>query len=375
MIQIRQSDSSKSLKVFLFIALALGIASPPVSAQNAVVVPGSAWSQQGRLHLTGPEGTTRLGGVSVDLFFGPRTVSTEAGPVTLAGDEFLLLLADHLNQGLVPGTYTVNAKGKPTLRPTIPADPSLNDKLSALLEGGYSATFSGSIDVQRLQLKAVFKVVKGQPTANLSLKSTVVFTGDLNGNPIKLRRGLSYAKASNGSAGNIVNVGTCGKGNYPLQNNSAYVLPYPVGQSHVISQGNCGWSFHGTRAYLYAYDFLMGVGTPVLAARAGTVIRTAFDREGGRFMVIEHDDGTAAWYVHLDDWLVRGGKVSQGEIIALSGNSGTTGKNPGPHLHFDVTFCPDTHIHCGVPVPVTFHNTSSHPFGLEEKKAYTALPW
>ena len=90
----------------------------------------------------------------------------------------------------------------------------------------------------------------------------------------------------------------------------------------------------------------MPIGTKVHAARSGIVASFRSDvEEGGRdvkykkdynYLVIRHDDGTFSEYVHLDKdgVLVQlGDKVSQGEAIALSGNTGYTSE---PHLHFAV---------------------------------------
>ena len=87
-----------------------------------------------------------------------------------------------------------------------------------------------------------------------------------------------------------------------------------------------------------------------------------------------HDDGTEAQYVHLTlngALKNEGDNVTQGEVIALSGN---TGKTTGPHLHFQVvqalTECEDTDprenytwYSCNS-IPLTFKNTSEHCFGL-----------
>lgn len=114
-----------------------------------------------------------------------------------------------------------------------------------------------------------------------------------------------------------------------------------------IEQGWGGIYSHSDDQNRHAVDFAAEIGTPVLAARAGTVmeIESDFERAGldtgqyarsANFVRIVHDDGTMALYAHLKQGgvLVRAGQhVRKAEVIGLSGNTGFT---TGPHLHFAV---------------------------------------
>jgi murein DD-endopeptidase MepM/ murein hydrolase activator NlpD len=84
----------------------------------------------------------------------------------------------------------------------------------------------------------------------------------------------------------------------------------------------------------YGIDYGLRKDTPVTAATNGTVTRT-FDNElGGKVVQIREEDGVYhQWYMHLNEFKVEAGdKVKAGEIIALSGNTGS--QTSGPHLHF-----------------------------------------
>jgi len=169
-------------------------------------------------------------------------------------------------------------------------------------------------------------------------------------------------------------------GPFPDWSASAYVLPYPAGSSYYVSQANCSSGGH-RGPYQYAYDFVMPVGTPVTAARAGVVaeIRMKFrDGQSGEgesnWVKIRHADNTIAAYSHLTEHgaLVRiGDRVEAGQPIGLSGNSGNTGGLP--HLHFHLCLCSEP-VDCGT-LPVTFHHTDANPRGLAPRRNYLALPW
>ena len=54
----------------------------------------------------------------------------------------------------------------------------------------------------------------------------------------------------------------------------------------------------------------------------------------GYVVYINHADGNQTRYAHLSKVLVKAGQtVSQGQKIALSGN---TGISSGPHVHFEI---------------------------------------
>ncbi|MDQ7732608.1 peptidoglycan DD-metalloendopeptidase family protein [Halomonas sp. SpR1] len=81
-------------------------------------------------------------------------------------------------------------------------------------------------------------------------------------------------------------------------------------------------------------DFAMPIGTPVTAPANGVVERVSNHHAAGRYIVIRHDNGYRTRYLHLSRPLVtQGERVTMGERIALSGN---TGRSTGPHLHYEV---------------------------------------
>ncbi|WP_299276371.1 M23 family metallopeptidase [uncultured Psychroserpens sp.] len=122
-----------------------------------------------------------------------------------------------------------------------------------------------------------------------------------------------------------------------------YELPFLKGKRYKVIQAYGGRLSHRSDQSYYAIDFKMPIGDTVVAARRGRVIRTVdhFTEHGGASyrdkanqILIYHDDGTIAFYVHLN---TNGVLVNLGDIVEAGqpiGISGHTGYSTTPHLHF-----------------------------------------
>lgn len=90
----------------------------------------------------------------------------------------------------------------------------------------------------------------------------------------------------------------------------------------------------GASSYHKGIDWSTPVGTAVMASSAGTVVKAGWGSGYGYVVYINHADGRQTRYGHLSKVLVSVGQtVSQGQKIALSGN---TGVSTGPHVHFEI---------------------------------------
>jgi murein DD-endopeptidase MepM/ murein hydrolase activator NlpD len=116
-------------------------------------------------------------------------------------------------------------------------------------------------------------------------------------------------------------------------------LSYP---SNAPVSSEFGMRFHPIwqRWILHAgIDFAANCGSPVYAAAAGEVIMATPESASGGYgnrLVIDHGLQRGAYltttYNHLTRFVVAGGRVARGQLVAYSG---TTGTSTGCHLHFE----------------------------------------
>ncbi len=99
--------------------------------------------------------------------------------------------------------------------------------------------------------------------------------------------------------------------------------------------GHCGLDLGGPR------------GTPIVAVLPGVVLRVEFssERRSGRYVAIEHDDGSRTSYMHLDRIspdLNKGQRVMAGHMLGTLGKTGI--HHSDPHLHFSLEVPQDKHL-------------------------------
>ncbi len=81
-------------------------------------------------------------------------------------------------------------------------------------------------------------------------------------------------------------------------------------------------------------DIAVSIGTPVYSGIKGKVTFAGRKGNYGNLVEIEGDDGIKVRYAHLNSVdVVTGQKVSDGEKVAETGN---TGMSTGPHLHYEI---------------------------------------
>ena len=112
-------------------------------------------------------------------------------------------------------------------------------------------------------------------------------------------------------------------------------MPLPAGQL----RSGFGWRRHPVLGYAKMHtgtDWANKVGTPILAAGNGTIIKSGWTAGYGNHIEIEHLNGYITTYSHMSAYgrgTDVGAKVRQGQIIGFLGQ---TGLATGPHLHYEV---------------------------------------
>ena len=92
--------------------------------------------------------------------------------------------------------------------------------------------------------------------------------------------------------------------------------------------------FTGALAMHEGIDFSAEVGTPVVAAAPGVVIRSEWDHNFGNVIEIKHAENFLTRYAHLSKRLVSVNAEVRGEVPI--GAVGSTGRSTGPHLHYEI---------------------------------------
>jgi murein DD-endopeptidase MepM/ murein hydrolase activator NlpD len=110
-----------------------------------------------------------------------------------------------------------------------------------------------------------------------------------------------------------------------------------------IAEGQLRSGFGSRRHPILGYsrmhtgvDWSNKVGTPIMAAGNGTVIKAEWESGYGRRTEVQHANGYVTSYNHQSAFargIAPGARVRQGQVI---GYVGSTGLSTGPHLHYEV---------------------------------------
>jgi murein DD-endopeptidase MepM/ murein hydrolase activator NlpD len=134
----------------------------------------------------------------------------------------------------------------------------------------------------------------------------------------------SLKKKAGGSIFSIVKKFFQGK---EVNNSKSYYFLKPV-------DGFISREFNPEKGHI-GIDYVAKTGTPVYAAAGGYVVFADYTTKDGYMIVINHPEDYVTVYKHCSSLVKKPREiVYQGELIALSGNTGET--TTGPHLHFEI---------------------------------------
>ena len=106
-----------------------------------------------------------------------------------------------------------------------------------------------------------------------------------------------------------------------------------------ILRSGFGSRYHPILGYTRPHtgiDWANRIGTPILSAGNGTVIKAGWESGYGRRVEVQHANGYVTTYNHMSGFgkgVAPGSKVQQGQVV---GYLGSTGLSTGPHLHYEV---------------------------------------
>jgi len=109
---------------------------------------------------------------------------------------------------------------------------------------------------------------------------------------------------------------------------------WPVDVEARITSGYGPREFKGRREFHTGIDIGVWYSTEVKATKAGKVVFAGWLPRYGWTVEIRHEMGYSTVYAHNRYYFPDAGdEVEEGEVIALSGDSGDT---TGPHLHYEI---------------------------------------
>ena len=96
-------------------------------------------------------------------------------------------------------------------------------------------------------------------------------------------------------------------------------------------------SYWSKRSYGYhkAVDYVVPSGTSIIAPGDGIISLAKWVRGYGNLIIIDHGDGIQTWIAHLSEFSkLKNNKVSKGDVIGFSGQSGNSLNSP--HIHLEI---------------------------------------
>ena len=238
----------------------------------------------------------------------------------------------------------------------IPDDTNLNAKTHRF---SYRKTMTIVSAYSLLLVLLSFVIFSLTPLKNLFIKNSnfnsteLKSINELNERMIKLSRELNEIRNSDEKLKNAIKLGDSTlfnkqnvSGNAKIKSGGSILTvfrellnKFKIVQNESISfirpvTGFISRSFDPERGHM-GLDFVVKTGTPVYVSANGFIIFTNYTVKDGNMIIVSHPGNYISIYKHCSSLLKKErDTVVQGELIALSGNSGEI--TTGPHLHFEI---------------------------------------
>lgn len=251
---------------------------------------------------------------------------------------FRSMTAEEVKSALSSAVYK-NEGNQPTVTPDLPSD-SVNDRSADLSNGSATDTAAdrtgnqtnapsgAQSDGQGASLPSSEEEEGNGGTAENLLQSNSLSGG---GSTLVWSKDNSFSgEASDKSTASAAALSSSKTvGSSPVNN-----IIMPVDGQLTSDFGYRIHPIYGTNLLHGGIDIGVESGTPVKAALPGVVKDTGYNSSAGNFVTLSHSGKVDTKYAHLSEVSVaKDETVSQGQTIALSGN---TGVSTGPHLHFEI---------------------------------------
>jgi murein DD-endopeptidase MepM/ murein hydrolase activator NlpD len=183
--------------------------------------------------------------------------------------------------------------------------------------------------IEQLNQRLYFltKELEGLKSTNERLRYAIMLGDSTLIKDQKRNNDSTGKKKSKGTEGNIYAVFKKFFQNEEQKTDESFFFVKPV-------NGFISREFFPERGHL-GIDLVVKTGTPVYSAATGYVVFSDYTFTDGYKIIINHSNDYISIYKHCSSLLKNERDfVLQGELIALSGNSGEI--SSGPHLHFEV---------------------------------------